>query len=42
MHTIKITITSPTPVNIVVKECTPEKPSAEEALADLFKKLQED
>ncbi|SPF31810.1 hypothetical protein SBF1_1050003 [Candidatus Desulfosporosinus infrequens] len=41
MQTIKITITTPTPVNVVVKECTPEKSSADEKLAKLLKKLQE-
>lgn len=41
MQTIKITITTPTPVNIVVKECSSEKPSADEALTKLFKKLKE-
>jgi len=39
MQTIKITITTPTPVNIVVKESFPEKQSADEKLAELFKKL---
>lgn len=41
MQTIRITITTPIPVNIVVKECTPEKQSANEKLAELLKKLQE-
>lgn len=39
MQTIRITITTPTPTDIVVKECAPEKP--EEKLAELLKKLQE-
>ena len=41
MQTIKITITTTTPVNIVVKKSTPEKLSADEALAELFKNLKE-
>ena len=40
MQTIKITITTPTPVNVVVKECSPKKPSVDEALTKLFKQLQ--
>ena len=35
MQPIRITITTPIPLNIVVKECAPEK------LAELFKKLLE-
>ncbi|MDR3587334.1 MAG: hypothetical protein P4L59_18765 [Desulfosporosinus sp.] len=41
MQTIKITITTPIPVNIVVKECTADKASADEKLAELVKKMQE-
>ena len=41
MQTIKITITTPTPVNIEVKECTTEKSSADEKLTKLLKELQE-
>ncbi len=40
MQTIKITITSPTPSNIVLKECMTKKQDAQEKLAELFKKLQ--
>ena len=40
MQTIKITITTPFPANIVIKECAPGKPDVEEKLAELFKKLQ--
>lgn len=41
MQTIKITITTPTPMNIVVRESAPEKPSPDEKSVDLFKKVQE-
>jgi len=40
MPTIKITITSPTPANIVLKECVPKKQDVKEKLAGLLKKLQ--
>jgi len=41
MQPIRITITTPVPLNIVVKECAPEKSDAKEKLAELIKKLME-
>lgn len=41
MQTIRITITTPTPTNIVVKECAPEKTDTSEKVAQLLKKVQE-
>ena len=41
MQTIRITITTPTPPDIVIKECAPEKPDVDEKMAELLKKLQE-
>lgn len=38
MQTIRITITTPTPTNIVIKECESDE---DEKIAELFKKLQE-
>lgn len=39
MQTIRITITTPTPTNIVIKECAFEKSDGEEKLAELLKKI---
>lgn len=41
MQTIRITITTPTPTNIVVKECAPEISDVDQKMAELLKKLQE-
>lgn len=38
MQTIRITITTRTPINIVVKECASEESDAEGKLAELLKK----
>lgn len=38
MQTIKITITSPAPTNIVLKECRPEEQDVTGKITDLLKK----
>ena len=38
MQTIKITITSPTPANIVLKECKPQEQDIAGKITELLKK----
>lgn len=39
MQTIKITITSPVPANIVLKECKPKEQDIASKISELFKKF---